>query len=321
MEKVGPFDTGTGAATYGDSAFANWQNGNPGTGTEGSIPPFEAWGHPNAEIVAAIEAAGLTPASGNLAQLAAAIKASGLFGRFYSFSAATTLTVAQSRSLINFNTGGGVISQPLLAPGSTAAGTVFTLRNAAANVLTVTTPSGSIILPNGVSVTSVKLPTTAAQITFVCDGTNWLAVLPVGVNPRAEVYLGANFAIPTSTFTNIFSTTTVASDVTGMWDNVNKRFTIHTPGQYQCFATLKLLTPGTPNGELALELFKNGNSVRRGGHISIGARSTIAVHLATYEDLAAGDYIDFRGFQNTGGNQDAQAGQSLTWAKIMRMAD
>lgn len=73
MQLIGPFDTGTGQPTYGTSAFANWTNGNPGTGEEGSIPPVQAWSHPQQEIVNAITGAGLTPDKDTLTQLATAI--------------------------------------------------------------------------------------------------------------------------------------------------------------------------------------------------------------------------------------------------------
>ncbi|TVO57515.1 gp53-like domain-containing protein [Denitromonas halophila] len=49
-------------------------DGNPTTGTEGSIPPAAAIEDPQREIVAAIAAAGLTPDNGTLDQLATAIQ-------------------------------------------------------------------------------------------------------------------------------------------------------------------------------------------------------------------------------------------------------
>jgi hypothetical protein len=49
-------------------------NGNPATGTQGSIPPAAAIEYPQREIVAAISAAGLTPDNADLGQLLKALK-------------------------------------------------------------------------------------------------------------------------------------------------------------------------------------------------------------------------------------------------------
>ncbi len=54
---------------------ASYQNGNPGAGIEGSIPPAEAIEQAQREIVAVIEAAGLTPSDGDLEQLKKALAA------------------------------------------------------------------------------------------------------------------------------------------------------------------------------------------------------------------------------------------------------
>jgi hypothetical protein len=48
---------------------AGYVNGNPATGTQGSIPPGPAIEAPQREIVAVIEAFGLTPNPANTAQL------------------------------------------------------------------------------------------------------------------------------------------------------------------------------------------------------------------------------------------------------------
>lgn len=56
------------------SPNAAFVNGNPGTGTPGSIPPAAAIEYPQREIVNVITDAGITPANGDLQQLAKAIQ-------------------------------------------------------------------------------------------------------------------------------------------------------------------------------------------------------------------------------------------------------
>jgi hypothetical protein len=56
------------------SPNAAFVNGNPGTGTPGSIPPAAAIEYPQREIVNVITDAGITPANGDLQQLAKAVQ-------------------------------------------------------------------------------------------------------------------------------------------------------------------------------------------------------------------------------------------------------
>jgi phage-related tail fiber protein len=61
---------------YGESdPDASYTNGDIGAGILGSIPPAAAIEHPQREIIAVIEAAGITPSEGDLEQLLAAIQA------------------------------------------------------------------------------------------------------------------------------------------------------------------------------------------------------------------------------------------------------
>lgn len=75
MEKIGPFDFGTNAPTYGNDAFANWENADPATSQEGSSPPAEFPLHVISEMVHFIEQAGLVPSKNDLTQLFQAVRA------------------------------------------------------------------------------------------------------------------------------------------------------------------------------------------------------------------------------------------------------
>lgn len=69
----------------GDEANPNrpYVDANVAAGIEGSIPPGGAMEHPQREILAAIEAAGLVPDAGNLAQLVLAIRKLSAFPKGY----------------------------------------------------------------------------------------------------------------------------------------------------------------------------------------------------------------------------------------------
>lgn len=70
MRRLGPFNPSTGEP---DSALP-WQDGNPATGQEGSIPSHRHWTHSMEEIVHVIEQAGLQPTTADLTQLWQAIQ-------------------------------------------------------------------------------------------------------------------------------------------------------------------------------------------------------------------------------------------------------
>lgn len=78
MKYQPPYDPALGGVrqangTFNANADAAYVNGDPATGTPGSIPPDDAFEHPQREIVAAIVAAGLTPDHTVLTQLRQAI--------------------------------------------------------------------------------------------------------------------------------------------------------------------------------------------------------------------------------------------------------
>lgn len=70
MRRLGPFNPSTGEP---DSNLP-WQDGNPATGQEGSIPSYRHWTHQMEEIVHVIEQAGLQPTASDLTQLWQAIQ-------------------------------------------------------------------------------------------------------------------------------------------------------------------------------------------------------------------------------------------------------
>lgn len=75
MDYIGPFDTVSMEATFGEAAFDQLANANPDVGQEGAIPPMELCKHPVAEILEVIKSAGLNPSKNDLTQLRQAIEA------------------------------------------------------------------------------------------------------------------------------------------------------------------------------------------------------------------------------------------------------
>ena len=78
-----------------DATLLPWTNGVPSTGTEGSYPPFALCTEPQAEIVNAIQAAGLTPASADPFQLLRAARG-GQLSTFNDTGAANVMAITST---------------------------------------------------------------------------------------------------------------------------------------------------------------------------------------------------------------------------------
>jgi hypothetical protein len=145
---------------------AAYVNGNPATGTQGSIPPAEAIEYPQREIVAVIEAAGFTPNNSDLTQLLQAIRALG----------------ASEASLVHYGVDTGTANALMVdvAPNITAyaAGVTLVVVPAASN------SGAATINADGRGIKSIKQSdgSTALQAgdiaagklaIFVYDGTNF----------------------------------------------------------------------------------------------------------------------------------------------------
>jgi hypothetical protein len=147
---------------------AAYVNGNPSTGTMGSIPPAASIEYPQRELVALIAAAGLNPANGDLAQVKKAVQIADVFNYF------------------KMSNNGGNASQwsatiPALPTMPPPAGTTIWFQPGFASV-----PGGTVFSVNGSAFAPVTymdlsavavgdvLPTSWLLLFF--DGTEWLIV-------------------------------------------------------------------------------------------------------------------------------------------------
>lgn len=122
----------------GEAAGAPYVDANPAGGIEGSAVPAAAIEDPQREIVDAITQAGLTPDSGDLAQLAAAIRILG-GGGTRSVSAAGNITAADDQGMVLADVSGGGFTLTLPAVASVRDGftTLVKKVDSSTNLLTV----------------------------------------------------------------------------------------------------------------------------------------------------------------------------------------
>ena len=147
---------------------ASYINGNPATGTMGSIPPAESVEHDQREIVALIAATGQTPVGSDLTQLLKAVK------------------LADVHNYFKFGTNGGSASAwsmacPTFAVMPPPAGTTVWFKPGLPSVAGGTTFSvnGSVPAPvvyNDLVGVSVGDISNTAWLLMFFDGTHWLII-------------------------------------------------------------------------------------------------------------------------------------------------
>jgi hypothetical protein len=158
---------------------------------------------------------------------------------------------------------------------------------------------------------------TAGQILTVNSGATapeWKTPATTGF-VGASVYKTSNQAVTTATTTTI-TWNAESFDTNGFHDNSvnNERMTI--PAGYAGkYAITGLISWGSSaNGYRVSEIFKNGSYA---GFTWSGAmQGYYAVTVIKILDLAVGDYIEIKGYQNSGGNLNAAGGDGESYFQI-----
>lgn len=157
----------------------SYVNGNPATGTEGSIPPAEAIEQPMREIVNAIAAAGLTPDDNDLSQLADAIGTMAGLGVTMANAAGSPVSLTAGDAglvMIDASSGNVTINLPG-ASARAAARFTFVRTDTTGNSVTVNSDGGDTIAAD----TSMSI-SAGNRRNLVSDGVDtWHRTAPIGV--------------------------------------------------------------------------------------------------------------------------------------------
>lgn len=157
MKYQAPFNSG-------GNPDAGWINGNPSTGTEGSIPSAAAFEQPLRELHALIAKSGITPADADLTQLAQAVRSQSLNYRVAG-GTANALTVT--------------LDPAITAP---VPGLVLRLIPGATNTGPATLDAGGGALPveyaDGTDVYAGEIAA-GRLVELVCDGSRWIVLNPL----------------------------------------------------------------------------------------------------------------------------------------------
>jgi len=164
---------------------------------------------------------------------------------------------------------------------------------------------------------------TLSAIDAYMSGNKWLSVATSGIVglPRQSgcmVYLSTNQSISSGSITKV-NFDAVVFDIQNEFDETtNYRFTATEEGQYLIMAkyTYRDVVDGT---EYFIKIYKNSSEVYNEPFVA-GPFNYINPILATVIELAAGDYIEFYAYQDSGSTATLMAGQKVTWASIVKIA-
>lgn len=137
---------------------------------------------------------------------------------------------------------------------------------------------------------------------LLCDGSTWFKIAGKSRPMFCVMRLGANqTGIVTGTLTTIALDTTDADNTGMMANSGSNRIEVKRPGAYQPVGTL--IWSGIPIGRAITQVTKNsGFVVIANSEVTAdGFPSIPAISISV--PLVAGDYIQLRGYQGTGGNQ------------------
>ena len=295
--------------TWGDQPYIN---GNPSTGTSGSIPPAASIEYPQREIVNLIRKVNLAaPANSDLYQLMKAIRSGKLV--WLTVTGTNTLTAAMDPVLDAYTAGQNLA---FMAPNANTGAVTIAINGMAAK---------SIVRPPNTALAAGDIQ--AGQIVIVCyDGTNFQ-------------YLNASSS--TAAIQNLIYTTTMpyfnldaSGGTVSLASGVNTYFTLinHDLGHFYLDAATSHGTLGkfqvgpkdagvwVISGAFGMDLLGIDTQI----NVAIGKNGGTPTPYVPFQDthgaswgffitefirLVSGDYIQVSGFQNSGSNKTAASFQ------------
>lgn len=297
---------------FGAAADAPYVNGNPVAGIEGSIPPGEAIEHPQRELVAVIEAGGMTASATDLTQVQKAVRSQ------------------RTNWLVAGGTANAITMTPTPAFGALAdlVGVPLRLLALAANTGPVTINVswlGAIPLtwPDGTAYVAGDIPAAGYPVHVMYDGTAFRGF--VELSPTQVRAIAGSRGRPTQAFiapaaSNVIPSGGAATKITNYgaiinglsdvatWDASNKRLIATVAGWYRIDVTLTSNLPvqngsGQPYG-VSYSLGLNGAASITGNNIYTSSAMVFGPFgsASRLMLLGAGDYIEAYAAHNYGSN-------------------
>jgi hypothetical protein len=161
--------------------------------------------------------------------------------------------------------------------------------------------------------TTLTLAVQYEEITIQCDGTNWIVLDRYVPTIAADGYLGSAQTISNNTVTKIEIDSTGEGDTYSALDlTTDYDFTAPADGWYSVMGQIHWASNST--GTRLTMIYKNGGELFRTNY-SVAADGISATSKVI--KLSKGDTLDLRGYQSSGGNLNAQAGQGRTFLNVI----
>lgn len=153
------------------------------------------------------------------------------------------------------------------------------------------------------------------EVTLLCDGTNWNIESEYVPVVAADGYRGSTQSINNASVTKINIDTEGEGDTHNSLDlTTDYDFTAPVTGWYHITGQIHWASNGT--GTRLTLIYKNGGELFRCSNPSTVDDFSHAVKTVK---LNAGDTIEMRGYQTSGGALNAQSGQGRTYLNIIRL--
>lgn len=217
---------------------------------------------------------------------------------------------------------------PIVATGDlwTAANHNTYIRdNFAAGVPDIFTTKGDLAVASAADVANRLGVGTNGQM-LIADSAQTLGIkwssLPT-IFPTARAYLSSSQSIPNNADTLIQYGNESFDSAGAFTTGASAKFTAPTTGYYLVLAAALFTSDAWTAGKYAaLLLYKNGALVSQIGYTLVEVLGTIQITIVGSDiiSLAAGDYIDVRCYQNSGGARGIGGGSSYTFAAFARVA-
>lgn len=213
-------------------------------------------------------------------------------GLIYTYQAGTTTPTATYTD----NTGGTPQANPIVLNTYGLPASPIWLQIAQATKFVIKDSLGNTIrtIDNVVGIDD-PVPITQAQKTSV---------------PAFSAYQSAAQSLPNNTATKIQFQTKEFDTANAFDAATNYRFQPQVPGYYQISGALAI--SATTTNFLALSIYKNGASFKRGGQSKVNAAGVEAASALIFLNGST-DYVELFGTQDSGGATNALTGADLTY--------
>ena len=143
-------------------------------------------------------------------------------------------------------------------------------------------------------------------------------ILTLAKQSAAKAYLGTEQTIPNTTWT-VINLDTELYDIQDEFNTTTHRFTAKKAGIYMVAAAIAWINNTTAKRWDAA-IFKNGSAVAQACMHSANATDPIHIFLCDIAQLAVNDYLDLRGYQNSGSSANVAAYAFATYLAVYKLA-